>query len=1335
MARDLNVRITGDDRDLRRALGSASRSTSGFGRTFSTTAKLVAAGGVAMGIGVAVGLKKAVTSSVEFEGAMRNVNTIARLGEKQLGSLTKEVLSLAGPTAQAPKVLAAGLYDIVSSGFKAKDATKILAVSAKAASAGLTDTATATRAVTAALNAYHLGAKEARKVSDILFQTVNKGVLTFEELAQNMGDLVPAAAPLGVSLEEVGAAIATITLQGVPAAEAATRVKNTMLQLAKPSANLTTLFKEQGFASGEAAVKSLGFAGVLQMLDKATEGNVTKTAKLTPEIRALLGVVGLTGKNLETYNANLASMAQAQEGAGMSAKAFAEQAKGVGFQWQRTKVLLEVLAIRIGDKLLPALRSILEYVNKNWPQIERVMSDVADRVGDAVEGMVDVVRRNFEGIKNAGMAAFGGLKTSVMAVVAFLRTDFGQQLAAGAIAVIAFGRAFVAVKAAIASAQLAMTALTKSPLFLMLLPLAAAVGIVTAKFVQGKIDAAAFDAAMRAAAGSGDALRASLDRLNQSETALESSKLSLVSATRAGETAERAWRVALDSTAEGSPAREAAYLAYRQSLNDIKAAQDGVKSAVLEHKKAEQERTTQLTQGIAKIRELTVAGSGYEKGSLSAAVATVRFGDGLATLAGESRKAAREAKELGDEAGVRAARKVSILAGVARDLTKELGRIPTMQEIIAEAKVRGLSLFYGNLDKVQQAIDAGALQAERGGRRLGANVMSGAAAGVWGGLGALQSAINGALQQAIANADVPGASPPESAGAKFLGRPIIEGAARGVKEKKKMLALALGIEVKDAIATAKQIAAFAKEVGWKLALEAAAGLSQRTPSWIEQARAFTSAAIEASKQRILEAREAMAQAWSSLADAGLAAFDERLSKGLAAIDAKWAERLKKLTPSEQALADMESGIAKENRDKALADAKAALAAAEAGTPAAEGETPEQATARIKAQQDAIVAARQALVEAERAIARAALEESAKAEREAIEKRAARERKDYEARIARQRKNFLDQLAEIRAGFAAHDLTYKEMMDKIEKLLGKYNINFKRAGRKWADAIADGIRDGIKGVEAAADELAGALADRAEPGSPARKGPLSKFDMYEAGRQFGMEWAAGMASAARAAGEAAAQTVGAAATSYTKGGGFEKPIPKDLGGAGANGITLSDTGAPGSGSGGGMPSWADPEIWAASTAWAEKEGQLENFFRSVETGSFQSNAGLLDQLFRRRSRWAWDWGPRLNRMFDLMRPPEGWSGRQVADYFGLLKTGGTLPSDGFYYGHKGETVVPAMRDRKIGPPARAGGGAPVTVNVYGAVGSPDQIASAIAPAMMEAIRREQRRGRPTITRTV
>lgn len=363
MAKRIQVEIVGDATSLSRAFRSASGSATGFGASIARFGRLSTVAFGAASAAAGVGLASAIRTTSEFDRSMRNVNSIARLNEKQFGALRKSVLGMAADVGQKPKILADGLYDIESSGFKAGAAVKILRASAKAATAGLTDTATASRAVTAALNAYKMGADKSRQVSDVLFQTVNKGVITFAELSQNMGDLVPAAAPLGVSLEEVGAGMATLTLQGVPAAEAATRMKNSMIALAKPTPGLTALLKKNGYESGVAAVKALGFAGTLDLISRATKGSVAAQAKLTPEIRTLLGVVGMTGKNLKTYNENLRAMQVAQRGAGITAQVFAEQSKSIGVMWQKVNAALDVTKVQLGTALLPLLKTGLGFAS------------------------------------------------------------------------------------------------------------------------------------------------------------------------------------------------------------------------------------------------------------------------------------------------------------------------------------------------------------------------------------------------------------------------------------------------------------------------------------------------------------------------------------------------------------------------------------------------------------------------------------------------------------------------------------------------------------------------------------------------------------------------------------------------------------------------------------------------------------------------------------------------------------------------------------------------------------------------------------------------------------
>lgn len=303
-----------------------------------------------VGIGVAAGVM-----SLDFDRSMRNVNSIAQLPEKQFNSLRQQVLDLAGPTAQAPKTLAEGLYDLVSSGFNAAESIIILRKSALAASAGLTTTEVSTKAVAASLNAYHLPAQKAGWVSDTLFETVNRGVLTFDELAQSIGDTLPFAAQLNVPLNQVGAALATMTKQGLSSSEAVTRTKNVLVTLIKPGEDLSKALDKIGM-SGEELVKKQGLQGALETIVGTTKGNKDEIAALFPNIRALGGVLSLVGKNAKFANEDLAAF---KDTTGATSKVLQEQEKSFGFQLQRGWAKLQVVLIEIGDQLLPVVVPML----------------------------------------------------------------------------------------------------------------------------------------------------------------------------------------------------------------------------------------------------------------------------------------------------------------------------------------------------------------------------------------------------------------------------------------------------------------------------------------------------------------------------------------------------------------------------------------------------------------------------------------------------------------------------------------------------------------------------------------------------------------------------------------------------------------------------------------------------------------------------------------------------------------------------------------------------------------------------------------------------------------
>ena len=339
-------------------------------------------------VGAAGAAAASVKLAADFDKSMRNVNSIAGLPEAKFKALEKQVLKLAGPTAQAPKTLAEGLYDLVSSGFDAKESMTILRASAKAATAGLTDTKTSTKAVAAALNAYRRPASDAKAVSDDLFQTVNLGVISFEDLAQNIGDVLPFAAALKVDTKQVGAAISTMTKEGLSGAEATTRLKNVLVAFTKPSEALTNQLHQMGFESGQQIIQQKGLEGALIAVTDAVGNNQAEVGKLFPNIRALGGALALTGENAKNAQRDLAGF---KNDAGATNKVFAEQSKSVALQFNRLKAQVEVLAINFGSKLLPAISDTMKMLSNPKLSGEQKFNKLMERIGQAISKAIPTI--------------------------------------------------------------------------------------------------------------------------------------------------------------------------------------------------------------------------------------------------------------------------------------------------------------------------------------------------------------------------------------------------------------------------------------------------------------------------------------------------------------------------------------------------------------------------------------------------------------------------------------------------------------------------------------------------------------------------------------------------------------------------------------------------------------------------------------------------------------------------------------------------------------------------------------------------------------------------------
>jgi TP901 family phage tail tape measure protein len=285
-----------------RQMDKNSASALKMGNAFRTAGSVATSALAVVGIGVGgltLTLGSATQAWLEYDKAIKQVNSIAGYSAKQFKDLRKDVLNLASALGVDAKEAAQGLFEIIQADIPKENALDFLQTAIQTSVGGGTTVATAVNAITNVINAYGLEANRAQEISDKLFTTVLYGKATFEGLGGALaGAMVPAAA-FGVSFEEVLAMVTQITSQGTSTSESITQIERAMTSLLNPTEEMTAALRSMGFASARQAVDQLGLIGVLERLRQAYAGNDAGLVKAVGSVVAYQAVLGTTGEKLE----------------------------------------------------------------------------------------------------------------------------------------------------------------------------------------------------------------------------------------------------------------------------------------------------------------------------------------------------------------------------------------------------------------------------------------------------------------------------------------------------------------------------------------------------------------------------------------------------------------------------------------------------------------------------------------------------------------------------------------------------------------------------------------------------------------------------------------------------------------------------------------------------------------------------------------------------------------------------------------------------------------------------------------------------------------------------
>lgn len=353
--------------------GQTKKTNKLFQNLSATTKGLALTFGAGLGMAAAVkAFGSVVNAAREFEKGMTNVSTLVDTAIVDMDALREGVLDMSTEVTKSTEDLTSGLFQVISAGIDSADALDVLRVAAIAATAGVTDTGSSVKAITGILNAYGLEANEATRISDLLFQTNKFGVTTFGELANSVGKVIPVSASLGIKLEDLFAAIATLTKANLSTSEATTALRAVFISILKPTDDAKKTAKKLGLEWTATALTSKGLVQFINDMKEATKGNTEQMAKLIPESTALTAVLALAGEQAETFNEIQGEMF---ESVGATTEAFIKQEETLDTQIKKLGILIDELKIKVGTVFLPTINSVLKGVLDTFNQVEQALEN------------------------------------------------------------------------------------------------------------------------------------------------------------------------------------------------------------------------------------------------------------------------------------------------------------------------------------------------------------------------------------------------------------------------------------------------------------------------------------------------------------------------------------------------------------------------------------------------------------------------------------------------------------------------------------------------------------------------------------------------------------------------------------------------------------------------------------------------------------------------------------------------------------------------------------------------------------------------------------------------
>lgn len=348
---------------------------------------------------IAGAVQESVRSFAAYDLSLSVLAGRANVTRAELGALEATIQEVAATTTQSPEGVAELAVQLQALGTSVEDLPELVSTAARAADALGQDPVITGQVIKTATNIFgDFGLTAEQAADQIAFLQANSAALSSDqgirELNQLFQDAGSAAVAVGVNMDELSGAFATLREAGFSANIAGTAIRTALLSLAAPdgpSQEAIAQLEQLGFRAFDAQGNFVGLEETIRTFGVATQ-NLSQEEQLNLATKIFgregaPGVLALMNEVDDRFTEIVSGVANESDGA--IQRAFEARAETLSFQGELLTGSLEALALQFGGSLAPAITAILQALNSVFENL--VTGGVFDDIAESAEGFASAL--------------------------------------------------------------------------------------------------------------------------------------------------------------------------------------------------------------------------------------------------------------------------------------------------------------------------------------------------------------------------------------------------------------------------------------------------------------------------------------------------------------------------------------------------------------------------------------------------------------------------------------------------------------------------------------------------------------------------------------------------------------------------------------------------------------------------------------------------------------------------------------------------------------------------------------------------------------------------------